>query len=254
MKQRYRTSISVVENLALFMGTQGMHKPFALFIDLKKLYNHSIIYNFNYHKIAKLTGLADKTVKLYIRRLIKYKLVQITNNHLHLRNQKKIWADISNTKPVVRAIEIRRWTSFSGVLQRVQYFIIKSNARHQDYNSSLRFGLIKNNILDRKTKSMVRKSNKADGLETEKNEGRRYTSTRQISNLFNFKSHSTAAIMLKTLKRKGYLATKELIEKVKGIKATKQNLDGLNEYNYGHYFKIKRTIFCHTGILITFYV
>lgn len=259
MKKPLKTSTSVNTNLLILLAANGAIKPFALFIKIKSMFEHSIIYNFNYHKIAKLTGLADRTVKLYIKRLIKYNLVEIRDGHLLFRNQEKVWAELSDTKTVRRTIETRRWTSFSGILQRLQCLLIKENNRQQEFNTIARFGTTyRTQLLDGRNKRKAKKLYSGTSP-IEKIGNSCFNSSRSIARLLKV-SHTTANNVIRNLVKKNYIRTEQIINKVhlkktkysKTIEQLKLIVDGLNSEQPGYYFLEKRSIFCHSGLLISF--
>ena len=245
MRKSTKKSTAVVINLLQYFAANGWFKQYALFIKLKSKYANSIIYNYNINKIAIRTGLAHKTCKRYMKKLFALGCVEMQGNHLILINQGRIWANLSDTKPLRRKIETRTWTSYVGVKERLQCLLIKENAKQQKYNSK------------KKSENYYRKQfdcgthAKADGSISEQINRSYYNSSRQVARLFKI-SQMGGNNLIRNLVKKGYIRIEQIINRVKGIKPTDENIAGLNKYSPGYYFKIKRSLFCHSGLLISY--
>ena len=244
MKKQVKTSTSIVTNLLHYFAANGWIKQYSLFIKLKSKYSNSIIYDYNINKIAIRSGLAHKTCKRYMNKLFALGCVKMHGDHLILVNQQKIWEKISgNIKPLRRIIDTRPWTSYKGIMERLQYLLIKENSKQQRYNSKKKSEINYRKSIDCETKDFV-------GEQIIRN---CYNSSRQVARLFNI-SQVSGNSLIRNLVRKQYIRTEQIITKVKGIEPTKKHIAGLNKHDFGYYFKEKRSLLHHSGLLITYLI
>ena len=236
------------------MVKAGHLKQFALYIQLKAKYKHSIVYNYSYYKVARLSGLNPKTVKRYVSKLKKYGLVQETDGNLLFTGADKVKEGLDR-KPR-RYIETRPWTSYRGILNRIQYLLISNNIRLQEYNAIVHFGQIKGKSnLGRKELKQAIRTHSDNGrlkvLDSEKSDVV-LNSSRQIARLLNT-SKTTANHILNELKAKKYLKFKERIEKLGKVKycpLLMQDIKDMNESLQGFFYLHNGFLYKHRGIEI----
>jgi len=262
-KQWYgmKTATRINTELAIIMNTKGLRKPLALYFLIKSKYKHTIIYNVNYNKIGNITGLNPKTAKKYISQLKSLGLVKFVDNNLLFIGLNKVKEKFDIHTPDVY-VETRPWTKFKGMLDRIDYSIIKNNGRQQDYRRALRSEQLKGTILDGREKSKVEKAKKENGLDTddknaftEKNTDIRFSS-RQLSKLLGI-SHTSANLQLRSLQNKGYLQVKQKIEKIKDMIFDENSIgyiNMLNKVSPGYYFFNRGKLYQHLGVSLFFLV
>lgn len=151
-----KEGITIYKELAEYSARHNLLKPYALYLSIKAKFNHSIIYNFSYRKVAKLVGLSDKTAKLYISKLKKHGFVEIRDGHLLFKSQFKIAKELAEEKKELYRLrgkgelgEIEKirtrfqafpFTSFDGILNRLKFYLLYQNARQQEFMSIARTG------------------------------------------------------------------------------------------------------------------
>ncbi len=257
-----KTSTSIEVNLLQYYAKAGYFKQFSLFIKLKAKYSNSIIFNYNINKIANRTGLSHKTCERYMRKLFILGCLEMQGNHLLLKNQLKMWSKISDVKPLRLTIETRPFTSYQGIKERLQCLLIKENNRQQEFNNITQSGITyRTQLLDGKNKAKAKRLYNADANDsTYEHIGNRcFNSSRSVGRLLNV-SNTTANNVIRNLVKKNYIRTEEVITRIKQkksnfsqtIKTLKLKVEGLNSTGTGYYYLLKRTIFHHSGLKISF--
>ena len=216
----------------------NIFKPFVLYTKIKACYNHSIIYNYNPNKLAKLTGLHHKTITRYVKKLIQHNLAEL--HHGNLLFKKPLYK--KGTKFLY--IETRPWITFNEIKERIETLLLHSNAIMQSFNIYGKCGKNRGNLSERQKRKARKHFSKLNLAEIESNPDILFT-TRGIGRLFNF-SHSTAANMLKKLTKRKYIKTSRRVDLVDG------NLFD-NTY-FGHIFLCNNKLWIDRGITIRFLI
>lgn len=215
---------------------------------------NTIIYNWNYNKITKLTGIHPKTAKKYINRLLKEELCEIQGNNLCFKSQARISKELELGKTVKKHLTCEL-DNVKEVTDNLYLMLIKINATRQKYMADHRpvdFNVTR--IEMTKYEEFQWDENiKRYFIENEKQDMNVYFSSRSIGNL-TLKSHVTALKFLRRLRKKHFLIFKSRIEKIKGIDFSEyiSYINILNSFKQGYYFYKNGYLKCHHGMEIKF--
>lgn len=203
-------------------------KPLALSYLIKAKYHHSIIYNYTPNKLAKLSGLHHQTVKNYIRVLEQKGLViQRDGNLLFVKASKVI-------KGTFKSLPTRPYTSFEGILDRLQYIVLKNNKAKQTFKIANRYGKNLDSLSPRVRRKAIRQARiEQPGLESIT---RPVLTVRNASKMFNV-SQRTSANIINNLKRKNYLKLRPYVKCLGKIPKHSSFLDGSYFNSNGFLFR-----------------
>ena len=81
-------------NLSIYAAELGILKPYSVYVKVKSIYRHSIIYNYTPNKLSRVTKLHHKTIKRYVDKLIKYKFCELRNGHLLFKAPRKMYRNL----------------------------------------------------------------------------------------------------------------------------------------------------------------
>ena len=223
-------------------------RPVALYLTLKLKYRNTIIYNYNPHKVSKLTGVSHKTVKRYINRLIEHKFVYINDSgHLVLRKQSKVKQDVTGEWKGIRKLLVleknRIDIKFSDVLLKVKYLVIKTDSVRQRY------------AREKSLKKLKGLTSREVKLNEQALKPR--ISTRQLARLFKT-SPNTARSWLHSLEAQGLIHVKQHICKIGKVspkvkiyeKQLMEDFDGFISSVFC--FSFKGELFAHFGLELSF--
>ncbi len=184
-------------------------KAILFFFFIKSKFSHSIIYNYNPTKLARLSGISPNTIRRYIRDLKKKRYLSITNKHLHLKSTKKI----ADGDRLIK-VESKPWTTWRQFENRVYAQLIKLNLLQQEYHYRMKGGFYGNR---KKVKlSVLKNYHKQHGKYREESVNSPHSSVRQLSKYFG-KSTYWVSEKLKLLRAMGYIKTKQHIIRMPNI-------------------------------------
>jgi len=208
---------------------QGRIKQLAYFLQVKG-YTKSVIYDFNYNKLSKLTNLHWKTCKRYTENLISMGYCEIHGNNLLFKNQIKLLPNDKKAK-VIFGIQIK---SFSSILNQLYAKVITNNHNQQLYNSGKSKRIKNKKVLRILKKSLLKEI---------------HISSRSIAKLLNV-SFVTANKIISDLNKLSYLKTKPKIIEISEMSYSKFLLTKRFDYSKGYLFYKKGIMFRHCGIVV----
>lgn len=210
-------------------------KPIALYYLIKAKYKHSIIYNYTPNKLAKLAKLHHKTILRYVKKLEQHGFVSLKNNHLHFTGRHKIEIDEPRGHKIVQT---RPYTSFEGILRRINYVIIVNNISKQKFRIATRYGKGIDDLNVRTKRKAIRQAKlEKPSLE---NSDKAIISTTNAEKLFNV-TRATAHRILKDLKDNNFLKFLPVINEIDTRGNTKY-VSGL-----GYYFNKGKSLYQYLG-------
>lgn len=217
-------------NLLYFANRNGFLKQFSFYVFFKEYFEkNTIIYNFTYHKIAKMIGIHPKTAERYVKKLIQQKYCEIYGNNLHFRSQAKITKDLELKFKGGKALECE--LDQKDILNNFYKIFLKINANRQEYRIK--------KPADNGTALLQHPENRDFNI---------YFSGRSIGRLLNC-SHVTGLKRLKRLHKEKYLFCKRWIEKIRKITWDEfsQIIYSLNDQHKGYYFYKAQTLWVDHG-------
>ena len=142
------TGAKIYLSMAEYAIANKIQKPYSLYLSTKAKYSHSIIYNFNYNKLAKTFHVDPKTAKRYIRKLIDHKFCEIHHNNLVFRSQQKVMVDndlyteYNNKKYYGEYLKLKvpAVTSINQIYTKLFEYILSNNLLQQEYNNVIMSG------------------------------------------------------------------------------------------------------------------
>lgn len=239
----------------LLIHSRNFIKPFALYCFVKNTYHkNTIIYNYNYNKIAKLTGVHPKTAKRYINRLLKEGFCEIQSDNLHFKAQARIVKEVDLDKTIKQHLTCEL-KNVKEVTDNLYLLLIKNNAIQQEYMAKHRhvdFN-VADNELAKYNKFQWNEIIKRHFVANEKRDMNIYFSSRSIGKLTS-KSHVTALRFLRRLRKGKFLTFTSKIEKIKKVKLSEyfSYINVLNSFRQSFYFYKKGYLNCHHGLEINF--
>jgi hypothetical protein len=111
----------------------GRLKQLAFYLQIKG-YGKSVIYNYNYNKLSKISGLSWKTCQRYTKTLIKLGCCEAHGNNLLFKNQ---ISSFPNNDKFKLKFEIG---AYKHILNQLYYLVIKNNYKQQYYNAAKKYG------------------------------------------------------------------------------------------------------------------
>jgi len=251
-----KTQTRIDLDLLQYCIDNKMLKQFAFYVKIKSMHRNPIIYDYLPKKLAKGTGLNHKTVERYVSKLKQHNFIDTRDGNLLARNYIKIKQDlhIPNKLPCI-FIDTRYWTSYRGIYDRICYAVLKNNSKQQEFNAIVNFGHINRDLLGKKDHKKAIKKAANNGTDHVTLSGRSELvlfSSRQIGKLLGI-SNRTASRLIIHLRHKGYLLSKQVIERFDGIAFNNFNLNILNEMN-GYFYVKNNIIHRHRGLKLSFII
>ena len=221
------------------IAKKDLLKELAIWLKLKMLFRkHTIIYNFSYPRISKLTNIPVPTLMKYIPRLIDLGWVEIHAGNLLLVS---FWRVIGNNRTRKKGIiEISRKMRFGEVLDRLRALLIEYDYKVQNFRVGLSSGRL--NVKAKLQSKFVEKYGYQNG------KGKVIlTSCRRIANQCNL-SPSAVLSLIGRLNRLKILRLKPLIQV---ISDGCQPSSCYHAEDYGFVFWKKGTLFVNRGTVIS---
>jgi len=229
-------------------------KQYALFVKVKSIYRHSIIYNYTPSKLAKITGLHRKTVDRYVKKLIANGFCEMRNGHLLFKKPKKI---IGKSKSV--QIIIKKNYSQERILDIIYLSLIKDNKRQQAFNIAVEFGsksitramkFLRNYEINLNEKNLIKKIMVSKGSEKKNRLANRPIFTvKSLANLFSV-SVPTSRATIQRLKNYHRIKTRNEY-KFLGKFLADRNFALFLSYNPGKYSIRNRKLYRLIGFSIS---
>ena len=220
----------------LYAAKHKMLKEIALYYAVKAKFHHSIIYGYNPHKLAELVGVHHKTAERYVKKLIKEEFCLMRDGNLLFRASNKVFVNKEFRKSKIN-LKTRPYTSYKGILRRIQTVLLLNNKQQQKFKIASRYGnpnVVKglNERTKRKALRLYRLEAKQEVLELENIE-KPIISVFGASKLFNV-SKGTSLKILSELKRLNYLEMKPYIRAMNKTEVRKS--DSKYFPKFGHLF------------------
>lgn len=201
-------------------------KPLAFYLIVKSRTN-SVIYNYNPHRMSKITKLNYRTCQKYVDLLINAGLCELHNRNLIFKNQYKLGSGYRHKL---------EHGSFKHVVNQLYSILILNNKKQQRFNAGNKIS----------TNKAVRKTL------TKSIENNIFFSSRSIARTLGV-SRSSAMNILSKLKSNKILSIEERLKFIKFIKAKEFVLFVKNVDNSFNYRFIKGCLYLHQGIRLGAY-
>jgi DNA-binding MarR family transcriptional regulator len=223
----------------------NIFKQFVLYIKVKSVFKHSIIYDYTPSKLAKLVGIHCKTAKRYVKKLEHHGLVKFQKKNL-------LFVKPLYQKPTkFLYIETRPWTTFIGIQERLETLTLKSNAVMQAFRAYSNCGKVIGYDLNwkqkRKAVKRATKSKLPSFHPLEKQYQVLFTCSK-IAKIFKC-SKATSSNMLKRLRKHGYIETKRIVDKFEG-----NFFDLFHNSQFLYTFSYKNALYIDRGVQLRFKV
>lgn len=225
---------------SVFSDVQNI-KAVALFYFIKVRYSNSTIYNYNPNKVSKLTGFGYNLSKKLVEVLIRSGYARLHNGNLTMIKVKGRYRS-----------GYKKHTSENFDIEQISTIILveslKEQERRQKHIIKLKEDINKLQDASHLRKNEIKKLIKfRDGLsKSEILLDNVIVTVRKLATLWNV-SHTTAMRILKYLKDKGLIQTKELIEKIGQFSGNVPF-----SLNLGHSYSYNGYLYHHYGSMITF--
>ena len=198
-------------------------KPLAFYLLVRHRTN-SIIYNYNPHKLSKITKLNYRTCQKYTDLLINAGLCEIHNGNLLFKNQYKLGSGYR--------YKLEQGT-FKHIVNQLYFILLLNNKKQQRYNAGNKISR------NKKVKKILTRSIEKDI----------FFSSRSIARTLSV-SRSNGMNILKKLKFDKILSCEERLKFIKFIKWNEFSLFTKNIDNPFNYRFIKGCLYLHQGIVI----
>ena len=187
----------------------GQYAEFAVWLKLKALFQkHTIIYDWTYPKVSKLSGISIPTLRKYIPKLIENDWASVRDKHLLLHS----WKDVCGSRTKNSGIiHVTKSMSFNEVKDRLRALPIERDYKTQKFIIELRSGRLKSS--SKKIKEWYKEYHSQMIQPVEKNSNLILTSTRRIAQQTNL-SQPGAWQLLKRLAKYKVLSSKAILEVV----------------------------------------
>ncbi len=229
-------------------------KQYALFIKMKSIYEHSIIFNYKPSKLVKITGLHHKTVDRYVKKLVANGFCEFRDGHLLFKSPTKIVG--AKSKSV--SIEIEKHYRQIRILDLIYLALIKDYLRQQVYNIALRIGrnsidkavrLLKNYEIKIGEKNLVNRIRTSTGSKKRSGLDKPIFTTKNLGKLFNT-THKTAQTIVRRLEYYGRIKTRKEFKFIAKLLSSR-DYALFKSHNPGSYSVRKGKIFRLIGFSIT---
>lgn len=217
------TDLYLLNDILKTSTDEKLIKPLAFYLFVKHR-TKSIIYNYNPHRLSKITKLNYRTCQKYTDLLINAGLCEIHNGNLLFKNQFKLGSGYRH--------KLEQGT-IKHIVNQLYSILILNNKKQQRFNAG----------------NKISKNRKLKKILTGRIEKDIFFSSRSIARTLSV-SRSTVANILKKLKSDKILFFKERLKFIKSMRYNEFSLFIRNIDNPFRYRLIKGCLYLHQGILL----